>query len=82
MTRFRPQHLLHQNPLQAPSCKQCAKIAFTYNTMYQSLTTFLPSYSDKNLISPLKFCIFAPAIEGTAFCAEKRSSMKTGAGLK
>jgi hypothetical protein len=66
----------------SPSCNQCVKIAFTYNAMYQVLTPFLPSYFDKNLISPLKFRIFAPAIEGTAFCAEKRSSMKTGAGLK
>ena len=49
---------------------------------YQTLTPFLPSYFDKNLLSPLKFCIFAPAIEGTAYCAENRSSMKTGAGLK
>ena len=55
----------------SPSCKQCVKTAFTYNTMYQALTQFLPSYFDKNLISPLKFCIFAPAIEGTAYCAEK-----------
>ena len=29
------------------------------------------------MISPLKFCIFAPAIEGTAYCAENRSSIKT-----
>ena len=58
------------------------KTAFTYIAMYQALTPFLPSYSDKNLLSPLKFCIFAPAIEGTAYCAENRSSIKTGAGLK
>ena len=64
------------------SCKQCVKIAFTYIVNYQALTPFLPSYSDKNLLSPLKFCIFAPAIEGTAYCAENRSSIKTGAGLK
>ena len=57
-------------------------IANSYVSEYQSLTPFLPSYSDKNLLSPLKFCIFAPAIEGTAYCAENRSSMKTGAGLK
>ena len=57
-------------------------IANSYTSVYQPLTLFLPSYSDKNLISPLKFCIFAPAIEGTAYCAENRSSMKTGAGLK
>ena len=64
------------------SCKQCVKTAFTYIVNYQVLTPFLPSYFDKNLISPLKFCIFAPASEGTAYCAENRSSMKTGAGLK
>ena len=57
-------------------------ITNSYISVYQSLTPFLPSYSDKSLISPLKFCIFAPAIEGTAYCAENRSSMKTGAGLK
>ena len=57
-------------------------IANSYISVYQPLTPFLPSYSDKNLLSPLKFCIFAPAIEGTAYCAENRSSMKTGAGLK
>ena len=57
-------------------------IANSYISVYQSLTPFSPSYSDKSLISPLKFCIFAPAIEGTAYCAENRSSMKTGAGLK
>ena len=54
----------------------------SYISIYQILTPFLPSYFDKNLISPLKFCIFAPAIEGTAYCAENRSSMKTAAGLK
>ena len=68
--------------LQSRSCKQCVKTAFTHTTMYQALTPFLPSYSDKNLLSPSKFCIFAPAIEGTAYCAENRSSIKTGAGLK
>ena len=57
-------------------------IANSYISVYQSLTPFSPSYSDKSLISPLKFCIFAAAIEGTAYCAENRSSMKTGAGLK
>ena len=57
-------------------------IANSYISINQLLTPFLPSYSDKNLLSPLKFCIFAPAIEGTAYCAENRSSMKTGAGLK
>ena len=57
-------------------------IVNSYISVYQPLTPFLPSYSDKNLISPLKFCIFAPAIEGTAYCAENRSSIKTGAGLK
>ena len=57
-------------------------IVNSYISVYQLLTPFLPSYSDKNLLSPLKFCIFAPAIEGTAYCAENRSSMKTGAGLK
>ena len=57
-------------------------IVNSYISVYQLLTPFLPSYSDKNLISPLKFCIFAPAIEGTAYCAENRSSIKTGAGLK
>ena len=57
-------------------------IANSYISIYQILTQFLPSCFDKNLISPLKFCIFAPAIEGTAYCAENRSSMKTGAGLK
>ena len=58
------------------------KTAFTYIVNYQALMPFLPSYFDKNLISPLKFCIFAPAIEGTAYCAENRLSIKTGAGLK
>ena len=57
-------------------------IANSYISVYQSLTPFSPSYSDKSLISPLKFCIFAASIEGTAYCAENRSSMKTGAGLK
>ena len=57
-------------------------IVNSYISVYQTLTPFLPSYSDKNLLSPLKFCIFATAIEGTAYCAENRSSMKTGAGLK
>ena len=57
-------------------------IANSYISVYQTLTPFLPSYSDKKLLSPLKFCIFAPAIEGTAYCAENRSSIKTGAGLK
>ena len=57
-------------------------IANSYTSIYQILTPFLPSYFDKNLLSPLKFCIFAPAIEGTAYCAENRSSMKTAAGLK
>ena len=57
-------------------------IVNSYISIYQILTQFLPSYFDKNLLSPLKFCIFAPAIEGTAYCAENRSSMKTGAGLK
>ena len=57
-------------------------IANSYTSVYQILTQFLPSYFDKNLLSPLKFCIFAPAIEGTAYCAENRSSMKTAAGLK
>ena len=57
-------------------------IANSYISVYQLLTPFLPSYSDKNLISPLKFCIFAAAIEGTAYCAENRSSIKTGGGLK
>ena len=57
-------------------------IANSYISIYQILTQFLPSCFDKNLISPLKFCIFAPAIEGTAYCAENRSSMKTAAGLK
>ena len=57
-------------------------IANCHISVYQALTPFLPSYSDKNLLSPLKFCIFAPAIEGTAYCAENRSSMKTGAGFK
>ena len=57
-------------------------IANSYISVYQILTPFLPSYSDKNLLSPLNFCIFAAAIEGTAYCAENRSSMKTGAGLK
>ena len=57
-------------------------IANSYISIYQILTQFLPSYFDKNLLSPLKFCIFAPAIEGTAYCAENRSSMKTGARLK
>lgn len=57
-------------------------IVNSYIFVYQPLTPFLPSYSDKNLLSPLKFCIFAPAIEGTAYCAENRSSIKTGAGLK
>ena len=53
-----------------------------YISVYQPLTPFSPSYSDKNLLSPLNFCIFAPAIEGTAYCAENRTSIKTGAGLK
>ena len=44
-------------------------IANSYMSVYQPLTPFLPSYSDKNLLSSLKFCIFAPAIEGTAYCA-------------
>ncbi len=57
-------------------------IANSYISIYQILTQFLPSYFDKNLLSPLKFCIFAPANEGTAYCAENRSSMKTAAGLK
>ena len=57
-------------------------IANSYISAYQLLTPFSPSYSDKNLLSLSKFCIFAPAIEGTAYCAENRSSMKTGAGLK
>ena len=57
-------------------------IVNSYISVYQLLTPFLPSYSDKNLLSPSKFCIFAAAIEGTAYCAENRSSMKTGAGLK
>ena len=57
-------------------------IVNSYIPAYQLLTPFLPSYSDKNLLSPSKFCIFAPAIEGTAYCAENRSSIKTGAGLK
>ena len=57
-------------------------IANSYISVYQPLTPFLPSYFRKNLISALKFCIFAPAIEGTAYCAENRSSIKTGAGLK
>ena len=57
-------------------------IANSYIPIYQPLTPFLPSCSDKNLLSPSKFCIFAAAIEGTAYCAENRSSMKTGAGLK
>ena len=48
-------------------------IANSYISIYQILTKFLPSYFDKNLISPLKFCIFAPVIEGTAYCAENRS---------
>ena len=57
-------------------------IVNSYISVYQSLTPFLPSYSDKSLISPSKFRIFAPAIEGTAYCAVNRSSIKTGAGLK
>ena len=57
-------------------------IANSYTSVNHPLTPFLPSYSDKNLISPLKFCIFAAAIEGTAYCAENRSSIKTGGGLK
>ena len=57
-------------------------IANSYISVYQLLTPFLPSYSDKNLLSTSNFCIFAAAIEGTAYCAENRSSMKTGAGLK
>ena len=57
-------------------------ITNSYISVYQPLTPFLPSYFDKNLISPSKFRIFAPAIEGTAYCAENRSSMKTAAGLK
>ena len=48
-------------------------IANSYISVYQSLTPFSPSYSDKSLISPLKFCIFAPAIEGTAYRAKRRS---------
>ena len=48
-------------------------IANSYISVYQLLTPFLPSYSDKNLLSPSKFCIFAAAIEGTAYCAETRS---------
>lgn len=57
-------------------------IANSYISVYQLLTPFLPSYSDKNLLSTSNFCIFAAAIEGTAYCAENRSSIKTGAGLK
>ena len=57
-------------------------IVNSYISVYQLLTPFLPSYSDKNLLSPSNFCIFAAAIEGTAYCAENRSSMKTAAGLK
>ena len=36
----------------------------------------------KNLVDTENLRIFAPAIEGTAYRAENRSSMKTGAGLK
>ena len=36
----------------------------------------------KNLVDAENLRIFAQAIEGTAYCAENRSSMKTGAGLK
>ena len=36
----------------------------------------------KSLHSAEKCCIFAPAIEGTAFCASFRSSIKTSKGHK
>ena len=36
----------------------------------------------KNLVDAENLRTFAPAIEGTAYCAENRSSMKTRAGLK
>ena len=36
----------------------------------------------KNLVDAENLRIFAPAIEGTAYRAKNRSSMKTGAGLK
>ena len=86
LTRNDPEDVKSFCPLQSER-KMLVKtkyvnIANSYISVYQILTPFLPSYSDKNLLSPLNFCIFAAAIEGTAYCAENRSSMKTGAGLK
>ena len=46
------------------------------------LTGKVKSSDGKLLLPRVKFRTFAPAIEGTAYCAENRSSMKTGAGLK
>ena len=45
-------------------------IANSYISVYQSLAPFLPSYFDKSLILLLKFCIFAPAIEGKPYVPE------------
>ena len=73
-------HLQNERKMQVETKR--VNIANSYISIYQILTQFLLSYFDKNLLSPLKFCIFAPAIEGTVYCAEKRSSMKTEAGLK
>ena len=58
------------------------KNSILLNPIYQPLTPFLPSYFDKNLFSPSKFCIFAPAIEGNALGAWQRASLKTEAGDK
>ena len=59
----------HQKTIQKATFVIRRKDTNTYIPVYQPLTPFSPSYFRKNLISALKFRIFAPAIERTAFCA-------------
>ena len=53
-------------------------------TKFQIVSVLLKStlITCQNLVDTENLRIFAPAIEGTAYHAENRSSMKTGAGLK
>ena len=66
-------------------CLSAIKFSYRIDRTYCITATYnfshIESYG-KSLHSARKCCIFAPAIERTAFCASLGSSLKTNAGHK
>ena len=66
-------------------CLSAIKFSYRIDRNYYVSSTYAISPKEscgKSLHSARKCCIFAPAIERTAFCALLGSSIKTNAGYK